>query len=193
MIKEIRKLITTSKETYDMSIDLAELGVPVQKSWLFVLPWKMQTVVNQGLRAPDTHLCKSIKNVGRWMRSVVLNNADDDHSFMCRKKELPAFEDLHNEVNYCSMHFSTHFLYSLEIIGYKHPNKEVRDIAFGYYFNLVEGYYHFNVETEKELDIRLADKEEVQSLEEFIKETRGIKDDKPPKICPTPDRYTYIK
>lgn len=190
MIKELKKLITTSKEIYDMSIDLAELGVPVQKSWLFVLPWKMQTVINQGLRAPDTHLCKDVKILCRWMRSVVLNNADNDHAFMCRKKDLPVFEDLHNEINYCSMHFSTHFLYSLEIIGYKHPNQKIREIAFGYYFNLVEGYYHFNVETETELDIRLADKEEVQKLGEFIKETKGIKEGDLPKICPTPDPYT---
>ena len=186
----MKKLIATSKEAYDTAIDLGDLGVPVQKTWLFALPWKMQTVVNQGLRAPDTHLCINVKNLARWMRSVILNNADNDHAFMCRKKDLPVFEDLHNEINYCSVHFATHFLYSLEIIGYKHPNKKVRDIAFGYYFNLIEGCYHFNLETETELDIRLADKEEVQKLGEFIKEIRGVKEDSLPKICPTPDLYT---
>lgn len=187
MIKLFRNLIYRSKEIYDTSVDLADLGVPVQKLWLFVLPWKMQTVINQGLRAPDTHFCKDLKIVCRWMRAVVLNNADDDHAFMCRKKELPSFMDLQNELNYCSMHFATHFLYSLEIIGYKHPNQEIRDIAFGYYSNIVEGTYHFNLEKEKELDIRLSDKEEVQTLKDLVETSKKV--DKPPKICPTYDPY----
>jgi hypothetical protein len=188
VIKALKNLVTKSKEIYDMSVDLADLGVPVQKSWLFVLPWKMQTVVNQGLRAPDTHYCEHVKNVCRWLRAVVLCNADDDHTFMCRQEKLPVFLDLQNELNYCSMHFTTHFFYSLEIVAYKHPNKEVRDIAFGYYSNIVEGCYHFNLETEKELDIRLSDKEEAQTLGELVKTSKEA--DKPPKVCPAYDPYT---
>ncbi len=187
MIDRIKGLMTKSKDLYDMSLDLSELGVPVQRLWLFVLPWKMQTVVNQGLRAPDTHMCPKVKIVCRWMRSVVLNNADDDHSFMCRKKGLPTFLDLTNELNYCSMHFATHLLYALEIIGYKHPNQEIRDIAFGYYSNVVEGVYHFNPETEKELDVRLADVKEVEKIGVVLKPSK--ESEKAPKICPAYDPY----
>lgn len=171
----------------EMSLDLSELGVPVQRLWLFRLPWKMQTVVNQGLRAPDTHMCPKIKIVCRWVRSVVLNNADDDHAFMCRKKGMPTFSDLTNELNYCSMHFATHLLYALEIIGYKHPNQEIRGIAFGYYSNIVEGIYHFNLETEKELDVRLADVEEVEKISVVLKLSKEA--EKVPKVCPRRDPY----
>lgn len=129
----------------------------VQHRWVSTLPWKMQTVLNQGLRAPDTHFCRSIKIVCRWMRSVVLRNADKNHTFMCRKDELPLIEDLENEINYCSVHFATHFVYALEIVAGKHPDREIGRIAFNYYRGIVAELWHFNLETNKELDIRLAD------------------------------------
>jgi len=129
----------------------------VQHQWLSLLHWKMQTVVNQGLRAPDTHFCKNIKTVCRWMRSNTLQNADEHHTFMCRKADLPDIEDIENEINYCSVHFATHFVYALEIIGYKHPHAAVRDVAMNYYRGIVSELWHFNLETPKELEIRLAD------------------------------------
>lgn len=129
----------------------------VQALWLSYLPWKMQTVVNQGLRAPDTHFCKHIKLVCRWMRSVVLQNADKNHTFMCSKKDIPSVQDIENELNYCSVHFTTHFLYSLEIIAYKHPEHEVKRIASNYYRQITAEMLHFNVESERQLNTRLAD------------------------------------
>lgn len=129
----------------------------VQHSWLNDIPWKMQTVINQGLRAPDTHFCKNIKIVCRWMRGIVLQNADKNHTFMCDKKKMPTYEELEHELNYCSVHFATHFLYALEIIGQMHPDRCVQDIAFGYYESIVCGLWHFNIETEIELKTRLAD------------------------------------
>ena len=129
----------------------------VLQSWLGELPWKMQTVLIQGLRAPDTHFCKNVKIVSRWVRSKVLKNAHKDHTFMCRKDELPAVEDLENELEYCTIHFTTHFLYAMEIIAYKHPDKATRRIALKYYEDFVWGVMHFNIEKEKALDIRLED------------------------------------
>lgn len=129
----------------------------VQHKWLSDLPWKMQTVINQGLRAPDTHFCKNVKLVCRWMRGVVLQNADKDHTFMCSKKKLPKLEDIENEINYCSMHYTTHFVYSLEIIAYRHPNNEIRQIAKNYYRGIVAELLHFGLETRDEMEIRLSD------------------------------------
>ena len=160
---------------------------PVQAWWTLQLSWKKQTVMLQGLRAPDTHFCKNIKIVSRWLRSIVLNNADKNHSFMCRKNSMPEWEDLENELNYCSLHFTTHFLYCLEIVGYKHPDKEIRKIAFNYYEALVHYMCHFNIETEKELDTRLDDMEEVPTLASIF-----YKDVKPTdiaKVCSKRDQY----
>ena len=165
---------------------------PVQQWWTFHLSWKQQTVIIQGLRAPDSHFCKGIKILSRWLRSIVLNNADKNHAFMCRKKDLPVWEDVENELNYCSLHFVTHFLYAFEIIGYKHPNENIREIAFNYYQNFAKHMCHFNLETEEELDIRLADMEEVPTLFS-IAESKGEVVSPDVKICPTPDRYLRIK
>ena len=121
---------------------------------------------------------------------MVLNNADDDHSFMCRKKGMPTFSDLTNELNYCSMHFATHLLYALEIIGYKHPDQKIRGVAFGYYTNIVEGVYHFNPETEKELDVRLSDVKEAEKIGVVLKPLK--ESEKPPKVCPTRDSYVQL-
>ena len=87
-------------------IHIEEIGVYVQRTWLSKLSWKMQTVVNQGLRAPDTHFCKNVKIMCRWLRSIVLQNADKDHTFMCSKTKLPAIEKMEHELNYCSVHFA---------------------------------------------------------------------------------------
>lgn len=137
---------------------------PVQQPWLFHLPWKMQTVVNQGLRAPDTHYCMNIKIICRWMRAAVLRNADTNHTFMCRKEELPLWEDTQNELNYCSMHFVTHFLYALEIIGYYHSDHECQKIAFNYYKAFVQEMMHFRIELKGDLETRLADVNDTPSF-----------------------------
>ena len=140
----------------------------VQSPWLSSISWKQQTVVNQGLRAPDTHYCKAIKIICRWMRGVCLQNADKDHTFMCKKKDLPDLDDIDNEINYCSTHFANHFVYALEIIGYKHQDEDVRRIAMNFYRGIVAELWHFNIETEAELDRRLADvnrpKREVRTI-----------------------------
>jgi len=167
------------------------MNQPVQQQWIFNLPWKMQTVINQGLRAPDTHFCPNIKIAARWLRSVVLNNADDTHTFMCRKEKLPEWDALENELNYCSMHYATHFLYALEIVAYKHPDSDTRRRASVLYTNLVGSMCHFNVETEEQLDVRLADNTEVPKMEQMVKEM--IKEYKPPSECPSGrgDNYLY--
>ena len=145
----------------DRYLDFGEgRSVAVIQQWVTLLPWKMQTVIIQGLRAPDTHFCEGVKNVCRWMRSVVLNNADKSHTFMCTKQHMPNVEDLENELNYCSFHFVSHFLYALEIISYKHPDSVVRRIAGRYYVGFVEEMSHLKVESEEQLDVRLSDVEE---------------------------------
>lgn len=117
----------------------------------------MQTVVNQGMRAPDTHFCKNMKIICRWIRTVILQNADKNHTFMCSKIKLPTWEEVDNEINYCSVHFATHLLYALEIIAYKHPDNKCRVEAMKLYKGITHYQMHFNIETEEQLDTRLAD------------------------------------
>ena len=144
----------------------------VQHKWLSDIPWKMQTVVNQALRAPDTHYCRALKILCRWMRSVCLQNADKNHTFMCKKKQLPELADIENEINYCSVHFATHLVYGLEIIAYKHDDPEIRSIAMKYYSGIVCELWHFRSETEDRLDIRLSDVDRKPKIKECPKDEK---------------------
>lgn len=146
------------------------MNTPVLQQWVWELPWKMQTVLIQGLRAPDTHYCDGIKLLCRWMRAVVLSNADKNHTFMCSQKELPAWDKLDHEINYCSFHQLTHFLYAMEIIAYKHLDTEIKKTAWDYYAGLTRHVMHFEVESEEDLDTRLKDQEEVPQMDELIEE-----------------------
>lgn len=155
---------------------------PVQRPWLYYLPWKMQTVINQGLRAPDSRFSPKVKIVSRWLRSVCLSNADSNHTFMCRKDEIPTWEDLDNEINYLTLHYVTHFIYALEIVAYKHPEEEVRQIAMNLYEGIVRFQMHLEIETEPALNARLADVDD-KVLPDIFAEAPN-----PPK-CPINDRY----
>jgi hypothetical protein len=170
-----------------MPVQQFKMKMPVQQLWTLELPWEMQTVMIQGLRAPDTHYCSHIKVVSRWLRSIVLNNADNGHTFMCRKKKLPTWDKLENELSYCSVHFTNHFLYALEIVAYRHPSEEIRQIAYRYYFNIVEGMMHFHVEAPRQLEIRLSDVENVPDLKLEVKaEFKQVKQ------CPAPRYDSYL-
>jgi len=144
----------------------------------------MQTVINQGLRAPDSRFSPKVKIVARWMRSVCLSNADKDHTFMCRKDSIPTWEELDNEINYLTVHYVTHFIYALEIIAYKHPETKVRNNAMTLYAGLVKLQMHFEIESEEALDQRLADVNE-KVMPDIFKEA--------PKIQKCPINDTYIE
>ena len=94
---------------------------------------------------------------------------------MCSKLGLPSLEELEHELNYCSVHFATHFLYGMEIIAYKHPESCIRDTAFQYYFGITSELWHMHVETVGELDIRLADVDREPIIKECPKDSRKDK------------------
>lgn len=131
----------------------------VLQDWMNELTWKMQSVILSGMRGPDSDHCPGIKEITRWIRRICQNDADPGHSYMKSQGDLPSLQDIEKEFEFCSIHFATHFLYALEIIGYKHPDVEPSNIALDYYKGLVRGM-HFNVEFEEEMDKRLDDKVE---------------------------------
>jgi hypothetical protein len=155
---------------------------PVQRPWLYNLPWKMQTVINQGLRAPDSRFSPKVKIVARWLRSICICNADSNHTFMCRKDSIPGWAELDNEINYLTLHYVTHFIYAIEIVAYKHPNEEVQAIAMELYEGLVKYQMHFEIESEDAMDTRLADVDDKVMPDIFAEAPR------PPK-CPINDSY----
>jgi len=52
------------------------------------------------------------------------------------------------------LHWLLHFLHACEIVGYKHPDDEIRD-AFSHLYGRLVKKFHLTPETEAELDARL--------------------------------------
>jgi hypothetical protein len=129
----------------------------VLQDWVGSLPLKVQSVLISAQRGPDSHYCPNIKALTKWIRRTSQQNADPSHSFMA-DVPLPSLEDLEYELEYCTLHFTFHFLYGLEIIAYKHPQTIAREKAMFYYKGIVEEVLHFNIETEGQMDARLTDK-----------------------------------
>lgn len=86
---------------------------------------------------------------GRWVsehdcRCSMLQKVSDD--FIDSRDELHA-------------HYQVHAMHAFEILGYKHPDADIREFWNGVYLRLVHAY-HLWPETEEQLDARLGDTEE---------------------------------
>ncbi len=128
----------------------------VLKSWMANIPWKQQSVLLSALRGPDLSRPFAIKKLNRWLRDVTQKNADPSSEYM-KDKTLPSDEELKLELGYCTMHYFTHLMHALEIVGYQHPKEKTRDTALMYYSIMVE-FVHLNPETKEEFNRRLEDK-----------------------------------
>ncbi len=125
--------------------------------WMGNISWKQQCVIISGLRGPDNHYSPHLKRLVRWMRRATQNNADPDHSYM-QNDDLPTLEEIEHEVVFCTIHYVSHLINALEIIGFKHSDKAMAKIAYDYYSGIVTEFFHLHTEKEEELDKRLRDK-----------------------------------
>jgi len=128
----------------------------VLQDWMGALSWKQQSVILSSLRGFDTTHYPNLKKIGRWMRGVTQNNADISSPYM-KDETLPSVEEIEKEAEFCTVHYLSHFLHGLEIIGYKHPNETISNLAQNYYLGLVDIVLHLNPETEDQLGTRLKD------------------------------------
>lgn len=88
----------------------------VLQPWVEAMPWKLQSILFSGLRGPDTGHCPNVKEVSRWVRRVVQNDADPSQSYMA-PRELPRLEALEKELEFGSVHFLHHFADALRCIA----------------------------------------------------------------------------
>jgi len=128
----------------------------VLRDWMGEIPWKQQSVLLSALRGPDLSRPVAVKKVNRWLRNITQNNADLSSEYM-KDISLPDIKDLKLELGYCTMHYFTHLMHALEIIGYKHPDESISHTAKEYYFGLAD-FVHLNPETKEQMDKRLEDK-----------------------------------
>jgi hypothetical protein len=131
----------------------------VIRDWVCRLSWKEQTVLLVALRGPDLGGSRELKTAIRWIRAIVLKNAAPQKTFM-KEVDFPKLADLAEEqplvFDMLSVHFITHLMHAMQVIGYRHPNQSVAEKALGAYLNLCQ-YLHLNPESNKQMTSRLVD------------------------------------
>lgn len=112
------------------------------KEWVFDLPPKHQSVLMTATRGPDEFRYPAVKELNRWIRDKLFIDADPSNPFILKPGDRdmldPAFlKDVTTELEYTKMHYFSHVLHALEIIGYMHPDMEFRVKAQKVYLHLV--------------------------------------------------------
>lgn len=122
--------------------------------WITTLTFKQQSALFSSFRGPDSYNCIHIKKITKWIRKSTQSNADLTSNYML-DENLPSIDEIKPEFEFLSLHYCNHLLQGLEIIGYKHPNKEISKCALDYYKKISNRILHLNPETKSQLEIRL--------------------------------------
>lgn len=161
----------------------------VLQDWVQELPLMQQTVLLTAVRGPDgTAKYHPVKFLLRWFRRCVLLSAMDRKvlatpfepgggSFTGPSFDAPArsvaeivgwlwqdraddlVSDYLRAVDELPHHFQMHFMHAAEIIGYRHPDREIAEWWRETYFRLVNDM-HLTPETEEDMNARLSDNRE---------------------------------
>jgi hypothetical protein len=151
---------------------------PVTQDWVHALPLMQQTVLLTAVRGPDgLPKYHPTKWLLRWYRRCILLSAMDqrvltdpvqqcggsftgpsvDASDGPWQRAMTARVDGYLQaLDEVPHHFQLHLLHAIEIVGYKHPDPQIRHWWFGVYIRLVHDMHLFP-EAEDQLDARLGD------------------------------------
>lgn len=134
------------------------MGRSVVQDWLSELSWKQQTVVLCIMRGCDGQPKDDVsKLIVRTIRSVILHNAGTENSpFMQDRVTVDDVMKYSKDMDKYPVHFVMHICFACEIIGFKHPDPEIRDM-FSEFYHIIVRALHLKPETEQECDIRLYD------------------------------------
>jgi hypothetical protein len=123
-------------------------NVSLLKPWVTALTIQLQGTLLCAIRGPDgAHKNDPAKALVRAFRATVVNNAKDlgpDDIFMgdgtgvCNEEEVDLFFD---SIDQHQHHWYLHFIHAAEIVGYTHPNHEIRQFWDGFYARAVEGLH----------------------------------------------------
>jgi hypothetical protein len=109
------------------------------------------------------------KLIVRELRDTLIKSARSTGSFLGRR---PTPADLRRALNefvdgfgHYNIHFVMHLMHAAEIIGYKHPNREVRWLWSTFYSSMCEAL-HVNPETRKQMENRLHDDPDTVAVSE---------------------------
>ena len=146
--------------------------ISVQPEWCLKLPLQQQSVLLLAARGPDGvgkyHPCKvvhiayrgSILNAAKYGRALEWGERADSFMsldvFADDAKWSEAVEQLFRHHDSLPAHYLKHLMHGTEILGYKHPDKRFRYRWHQFYGAMVIDM-HLSLETEEQMDRRLAD------------------------------------
>src|SRR4051812_45126545 len=132
------------------------------------LSLKMQSVLFSALRGCDTVGKEDAsKPIVRAIRSIVLRDAEEHQRvvgfgatvgslFMDGDLKVSTVAEFTGDLDQYPVHFVMHVAHACEIVGYKHPDINVREPFLRVYNTIVEAL-HLLPESIEHLDLRLAD------------------------------------
>lgn len=130
----------------------------VVQDWLSTIYMQQQSAVLTCLRGCDGYHNNDLsKKLVKKIRGLALNcvkNAKSD--FISNDISLEEVKLISKDCDKYPVHFYMHLIFACEVIGYKHPDKNIRDFFYESYCILVKAL-HLNIETEEECDERLKD------------------------------------
>lgn len=142
----------------------------VLQPWVMELGLRHQGVLISAVRGPDAipkhHVVKRF--VRGFRADTLVSFADAPASFIClieRDEFLDLLPKLFGSIDELNLHYAMHWLHAVEVIAFKHPNQERRDLWNILYLNFVKKL-HLTPETPEELDARLNAHEDVFALDQ---------------------------
>ena len=128
--------------------------------WVEELPWKQQTVLLTAIRGCDgVENDDPSKEMVKSLRGLILKDADPDSGsdrFMNRAREENTVARFMEDLDKYPLHWLTHFIQAVEIVGYKYPEEHIRQEWNELYAKIVEEGLHLRMEHPKSLDERLS-------------------------------------
>ncbi len=135
----------------------------VLQNWVQELSLKSQAVLLSSMRRPDFAGGNHIANTVRWLRSNILLDGNNGKGTFLKSSGLPDIrnKEVQEEFVKCSLHSALHIVHALEIVGYTHPDENIKSKANQAYRDLVN-MFHMNIESKEEMLVRLSS--EVESV-----------------------------
>lgn len=132
----------------------------VFQEWVSANGWKMQSILVNGLRAPDAKTV-AVKKCVRWMRTKTCHNADPnkpDCYMSAPQMDEALIESAIDELEYLPCHYVHHLADAMRIVALFHPDHETAKHAWRFHYLIAEELFHFRPETDSEFIKRHADK-----------------------------------
>lgn len=116
-------------------------GELVVNDWVLQLPGHMQSCLECSLRGSDIDTTDEVRRLTHWLRWVVMKNVMPSSHYMADREFMrlkTRFDMYPSEWGNLPEHFVHHTREALEVVGYMHPDKDIRDRALQAYVDICE-------------------------------------------------------